>query len=62
MKGVILVVGYGTRLEPLTYISNKHLLPVYNKPMVEYGLTDLRDAGVRNVCVVLGGDKADQVI
>ena len=62
MKGVILVGGYGTRLEPLTYISNKHLLPVYNRPMVEYGLTALRDAGIREVCVVLGGEKADQVM
>lgn len=62
MKGVILVGGYGTRLEPLTYISNKHLLPIYNKPMVEYGLTALRDAGIRDVCVVLGGEKADQVM
>jgi len=62
MKGVILVGGYGTRLEPLTYISNKHLLPIYNRPMVEYGLTALRDAGIRDVCVVLGGEKADQVM
>jgi glucose-1-phosphate thymidylyltransferase len=62
MKGVILVGGYGTRLEPLTYISNKHLLPIYNKPMVEYGLNALRDARIRDVCVVLGGEKADQVM
>lgn len=55
MKGVILVGGYGTRLEPLTYVTNKHLLPIYNKPMVEYGLNALRDAGIRDVCAVLGG-------
>jgi len=62
LKGVILVGGYGTRLEPLTYISNKHLLPIYNKPMIEYGLAALRDAGIREVCAVLGGEKADQVM
>lgn len=62
MKGVILVGGYGTRLEPLTSITNKHLLPVYNRPMVEYGLSALHDAGIRDVCVILGGSKADQVM
>ncbi len=62
MKGVLLVGGYGTRLEPLTYITNKHLLPIYNRPMIEYGIGALHDAGIRDICVVLGGPKADQVM
>ncbi len=62
MKGVLLAGGYGTRLRPLTYITNKHLLPVYDRPMIEYGLEALYLAGIKNICVVLGGAKPEDVI
>ena len=48
MKGVILAGGLGRRLEPLTRITNKHLLPVYNKPMIYYPIQTLVDAGIRD--------------
>lgn len=62
MKGVLLAGGYGSRLRPLTYITNKHLLPVYDRPMIEYGLEALCMAGIKDVCVVLGGAKPEDVI
>jgi len=62
MKGVLLAGGYGTRLIPLTYITNKHLLPVYDKPLIEYGLEALYLAGIKDICVVLGGAKPEDVI
>lgn len=55
MKGVVLAGGTGSRLYPLTKITNKHLLPVYDKPMVYYPIQTLVDAGVRDVLVVTGG-------
>jgi glucose-1-phosphate thymidylyltransferase len=58
MKGVILAGGLGTRLRPLTSITNKHLLPVYNKPMVYYPIQMLVDAGIRDIMVVTGGTSA----
>jgi len=58
MKGVILAGGLGTRLFPLTKITNKHLLPVYNKPMVYYPIMALIEAGIRDIMVVTGGDHA----
>ncbi len=54
MKGIILAGGYGTRLFPLTKVTNKHLLPVYNKPMIYYPLYALKEAGVDNVMIVSG--------
>lgn len=54
MKGVILAGGLGTRLAPLTKITNKHLLPVYNKPMVLYPLETLKRSGVSEIMVVCG--------
>ena len=54
MKGLLLAGGYGTRLRPLTFSGNKHTLPIANKPMILYGLEALRDAGVREVAVVVG--------
>jgi len=54
MKGIILAGGTGSRLMPLTKITNKHLLPVYNKPMIYYPLQTLKDAGVTEVMLVSG--------
>jgi len=56
VKGVILAGGLGTRLYPLTKITNKHLLPVYNRPMVTYPLECLVRAGIRDILVVTGGN------
>ncbi|MDD2709540.1 MAG: sugar phosphate nucleotidyltransferase [Verrucomicrobiae bacterium] len=58
MKGVVLAGGLGTRLRPLTRITNKHLLPVYDKPMIFYPIQTLVDAGIRDVLVVTGGNAA----
>ena len=55
MKGVILAGGLGTRLRPLTSITNKHLLPVYNKPMIYYPIEMLVGAGIKDILVVTGG-------
>lgn len=55
MKGVILAGGLGTRLYPLTKATNKHLLPVYNKPMVFYPIATLVKAGITDIMVVTGG-------
>lgn len=55
MKGVILAGGLGTRLRPLTFITNKHLLPVYNQPMVYYPIRTLVRAGITEIMVVTGG-------
>lgn len=56
MKGVILAGGNGTRLRPLTEISNKHLLPVYDKPMILYPLQTLKNLEITNILVVSGGE------
>lgn len=58
MKGVILAGGLGTRLYPLTYATNKHLLPVYNKPMIFYPIETLVKAGVTEVMVTASGPHA----
>jgi len=55
MKGVILAGGLGTRLRPLTFITNKHLLPVYDKPMVYYPIKTLVQAGITEIMIVTGG-------
>ena len=55
MKGVILAGGTGSRLDPLTRITNKHLLPVGEKPMVSYAIEALRDAGINDLMLVTGG-------
>ena len=54
MKGVILAGGHGTRLLPLTKVTNKHLLPVYNKPMIYYPLETLIKGGISNIMIVSG--------
>ncbi|MBW3535895.1 MAG: NTP transferase domain-containing protein [Gemmatimonadetes bacterium] len=58
MKGVILAGGLGTRLYPLTKITNKHLLPVYDRPMIYYPLQQLVHAGVEDILIVTGGNNA----
>ncbi len=58
MKGVILAGGTGCRLRPLTRVTNKHLLGVYNKPMIYYPLFALKDAGIRSVMIVSGAGHA----
>ena len=60
MKGVILAGGYGTRLAPLTRVTNKHLLPVYDKPMVYYPIQCLLNAGIEDIMIVTGGNKAGE--
>lgn len=58
MKGIILAGGLGTRLSPLTKITNKHLLPIYNKPMILYPLETLVRSGIDEVLVVCGREHA----
>jgi len=58
MKGVILAGGTGSRLHPLTRVTNKHLLPVYDKPMLYYPLKTLVDAGIQDILIVTGGNNA----
>jgi glucose-1-phosphate thymidylyltransferase len=58
MKGVILAGGLGTRLYPLTKVTNKHLLPVYDKPMIYYPIQALVNADIRDILLVTGGNSA----
>src|SRR5437868_4429172 len=60
MKGVILAGGSGTRLNPLTRITNKHLLPIYDRPMVTYAIEALVKADVTEVMLVTGGTHAGE--
>ena len=58
MKGVILAGGLGSRLSPLTKVTNKHLLPIYHKPMIYYPLETLVRAGLKEIMIVTGGNSA----
>jgi glucose-1-phosphate thymidylyltransferase len=58
MKGIILAGGLGTRLYPLTKVTNKHLLPVYDKPMIFYPIQSLINAGIDDILIVTGGNNA----
>src|ERR1700751_1811749 len=55
MKGIVLAGGSGSRLFPLTKITNKHLLPIYDKPMIYYPIQTLVDAGIQDLLIVTGG-------
>src|ERR1700735_1723304 len=58
MKGVVLAGGTGSRLNPLTRVTNKHLLPIYDKPMVYYPIQTLVNAGIEEILLVTGGKNA----
>lgn len=62
MKGIVLAGGLGKRLYPLTRVSNKHLLPVYNKPMVYYPIQTLVEAGIKDILIVTGGTHAGEFL
>lgn len=58
MKGVVLAGGLGSRLKPLTAVTNKHLLPIYNQPMIYYPIQTLVSAGITDIMIVTGGNSA----
>jgi glucose-1-phosphate thymidylyltransferase len=58
VKGVVLAGGLGTRLRPLTAVTNKHLLPVYDQPMIYYPIQTLVNAGITDIMIVTGGNSA----
>jgi glucose-1-phosphate thymidylyltransferase len=58
VKGVVLAGGLGSRLRPLTAVTNKHLLPVYDQPMIYYPIQTLVNAGITDIMVVTGGNSA----
>ena len=62
MKGVVLAGGLGTRLHPLTKVTNKHLLPIYNKPMIYYPIETLVNAGITDILLVTGGNSAGEFL
>jgi len=62
MKGVVLAGGLGSRLNPLTRVTNKHLLPIYDKPMIYYPIQTLVNAGIRDILVVTGGKNAGEFL
>ncbi len=62
MKGVILAGGLATRLRPLTWVTNKHLLPVYNKPMIFYPLEAMQKAGIKDVLLTTSSDHAGHFV
>ena len=62
LKGVILAGGLGSRLSPLTKITNKHLLPIFSKPMIYYPIQTLVDAGIKDILIVTGGAHAGEFL
>ncbi len=62
MKGIILCGGTGSRLLPLTRVTNKHLLPVYNKPMIYYPIQTMVDSGINDILLVCGGNAAGEFL
>src|SRR2546430_11187438 len=62
MKGVVLAGGLGSRLRPLTAVTNKHLLPVFNQPMIFYPIQTLVNAGITDIMIVTGGNSAGEFL
>ena len=62
MKGVVLAGGTGTRLYPLTQVTNKHLMPVHDRPMIYFPLQTLADMGIKEVMVILGGRSIGDIV
>src|SRR5687767_10774885 len=62
MKGIVLAGGTATRLFPLTIVTNKHLLPIYDRPMIYYPIETLASMGIREVMVVVGGKSVGDVV
>jgi len=62
MKGIVLAGGLGTRMYPLTKVTNKHLLPVYNEPMIYYPIKALVNAGIDEILIVTGGNNAGEFL
>src|SRR3989440_7987785 len=62
MRGVILAGGTGSRLHPLTRITNKHLLPIYDRPMISYAIEALVGSGVGEIMLVTGGTHAGEFL
>lgn len=62
MKGIVLAGGNGSRLSPLTRVTNKHLLPVHDRPMIHYPLQTLREMGITQVMVILGGRSIGEIV
>lgn len=62
MKGVVLCGGTGSRLDPLTRVTNKHLLPIYDRPMVFFPIQTLVDAGITEILLVTGGNNAGDFV
>jgi len=61
MKGVVLHGGHGTRLRPLTHTGPKQLLPIANKPMSEYCIESIREAGITDIAIIIGGLGSNKV-
>lgn len=62
MDGVLLAGGMASRLGPITKVTNKHLLPIYNKPLLFYGIETLRDLGCERVIIILGGNSVGDIV
>src|SRR5512136_1890702 len=62
MKGIVLAGGLGSRMYPLTKVTNKHLLPIYHKPMIYYPIETMVDAGIREILIVTGGKNAGEFL
>src|SRR3990167_8932141 len=62
MNAILLAGGLATRLQPITAVTNKHLLPVYDRPMIFHGLELLKKLGTENVTIVLGGNSVGDIV